>query len=43
MRSFGGQLRPMTRVVKIRSPLAFALWQGHRYFTRHRQPWVWVD
>jgi hypothetical protein len=43
MRSFGGELRPMTRVVKIKSPLVFALWQTHRYFTRHCRSWVWVD
>src|SRR5208282_3089264 len=41
MRSFGAELRPMTRVVKFRSPLAFALWQTHRYFTRHCRPWIW--
>jgi hypothetical protein len=43
MRSFGGELRPMMRMVKIRSPLTCLLWQTHRYFTQHRQPWVWVD
>lgn len=43
MRSFGGELRPMIRVVKIRSPLAFAIWQAHRYFTGHRRAWTWVD
>jgi hypothetical protein len=43
MRSFGGELRPMIRVVKIRSPLTFAMWQVHRYFTQHRRTWTWVD
>ena len=43
MRSFGGELRPMCRVVKIRSPLTFCLWQAHRYLTQHRRPWRWVD
>jgi hypothetical protein len=43
MRSFGGLLRPMARVVKIRSPLAYGIWQTHRYFARHRASWVWVD
>ena len=43
MRSFGGELRPMFRAVKIRSPLTYALWYTHRYFTQHRRPWVWVD
>jgi hypothetical protein len=43
MRSFGGELRSMCRVVKIRSPLTFCVWQAHRYFTQHRRPWRWVD
>ncbi len=43
MRSFGGELRPLCRAVKIRSPLAFLFWQVHRYLTKHRKPWVWVD
>src|SRR5262249_11872295 len=43
MRSFGGELRPMARVVKICSPVTFAVWQTHRYLTRHRKPWIWVD
>ena len=43
MRSFGGELRPMARVVKIRSPLTYALWHTHRYFKQHRRPWVWVE
>ena len=43
MRSFGGELRPMTRVVKIRSPLTYTLWHTYRYFTQHRKPWVWVE
>ena len=43
MRSFGGELRFMIRVVKIRSPLTYFLWQTHRYFKQHLRPWVWVD
>ena len=43
MRSFGGELRPMIRVVKIRSPITYALWHTHRFFKQHRRPWVWVE
>lgn len=43
MRSFGGELRPMCRVLKIRAPHTYLAWQIHRYLTRHRKPWVWVD
>jgi hypothetical protein len=43
MRSFGGELQPMCRVIKIRSPLAWIMWQTYRYFTQHRRSWVWHD
>lgn len=43
MRSFGGELRPMIRAVKIPSPIAFLVWQSHRFLTRHRRAWLWVD
>lgn len=43
MRSFGGELRPMYRVYKLKSPVTFALWQTHRYLTQHRKPWRWID
>gem|GEM_PF-1735295 len=42
-RSFGAQLRPSYRLVKFPSPMACLIWQGYRYFSRHRKPWVWYD
>lgn len=44
IRSFGGRLEPLHRVVKVPSSLAALIWFGHRYLTRHRkQGWVWHD
>lgn len=41
-RSFGGELRGSYRVVKIPSLTASLLWQGHRWWTRHRKrSWIW--
>jgi hypothetical protein len=43
-RSFGGQLRPCYRLVKLRSLPAYLIWAGHRYWSGHRRkPWVWHD
>jgi hypothetical protein len=42
-RSFGAELRLSHRLVKFPSPMAFLIWQGYRYFSRHRMPWVWYD
>lgn len=43
MRSFGGELRPMCRVVKIPALLTFLAWNAHRYYTLHRKRWIWHD
>jgi hypothetical protein len=42
-RSFGGQLRPLYRLVKLPSARAYLIWQGYRYFARHRLKRVWHD
>jgi hypothetical protein len=43
MRSFGGELHPLYRVVKFPSPLSYLVWHGYRYLTKHRRRWVWYD
>jgi len=42
-RSFGGQLRPLFRLVKFPSLRAYLIWQGYRYLIGHRKSWVWHD
>jgi hypothetical protein len=42
-RSFGAELRPSYRLLKFPSPMACLIWQGYRYSSRHRMPWVWYD
>ena len=43
-RSWGGELCPLYRLVKLRSILPFAVWQGYRYWSRHRRAaWRGVD
>lgn len=43
-RSFGGELRPACRLVKLPSLPAYLLWVGHRYWTRHRpKDWIWHE
>jgi hypothetical protein len=43
-RSFGAELRPVYRVLKLVSPWAFFVWHGYRYWTKHRRrEWVWYD
>ncbi len=44
MRGFGGELRVHYRVVKLPSFWASLVWQGYRYWTRHRKRrWIWHD
>jgi hypothetical protein len=43
-RSFGGELRPRYRLVKLPSLPAYLMWVGHRYWTRHRhRTWIWHE
>jgi hypothetical protein len=43
-RSLGGELLPLYRVLKFPSPLAYLIWHGYGYWTKHRpRQWVWHD
>jgi hypothetical protein len=43
-RRWGGELCPILGVWKFSSPVAYGLWYGRRYWTRHRnRSWAWYD